>query len=95
MRLAFDERICSFDYEATVQNDNTVRLDGVVIDIPPGPRGRSYAKAKVEVRQLLDGTWRVYLRDHLIATAATTQMGDCALADSANARRRHALSERQ
>jgi hypothetical protein len=68
MRLAFDERICSFDYEATVQNDNTVRLDGVVIDIPPGPRGRSYAKAKVEVRQLLDGTWRVYLRDHLIAS---------------------------
>jgi transposase len=70
------ERICSFDYEATVQNDNTVRLDGVVIDIPPGPRERSYAKAKVEVRQLLDGTWRVYLRDHLIATAAATQMGE-------------------
>lgn len=32
------ERVCSFYYEATVLNDNTVHLGGVVvIDIPPGP----------------------------------------------------------
>lgn len=63
------DRICSFHYEATVLNDNTVRLAGGVIDIPPGPRGRSYARAKVEVRQLLDGSWRVYRRDQLLATS--------------------------
>lgn len=65
-------RACSFRYEATVFNDNTVRLGGVVIDIPPGPRQRSYAKARVEVRQLLDGSWRVYHRDILIAVAPST-----------------------
>ena len=63
------ERICSFYYEATVSNDNVVRLAGApIIDIPPGPGGRSYAKARVEVRQYLDGSWRVFLRDALIAT---------------------------
>ena len=64
------ERVCSFGYQATVLNDNTVRLGGVVIDIPPGPRQRGYAHARVEVRQLLDGSWRVYYDDRLIATAA-------------------------
>ncbi len=65
-------RLCSFRYEATVGKDNTVRLAGHVLDIPPGPRRRSYADARVEVRQLLDGSWRVYLADTLIATGATT-----------------------
>jgi transposase len=66
------ERVCSFYYEATVLNDNTVRLSGQIIDIPEGPRKRSYAKAKVEVRQLLDGTWRVYHRNKLIAETEAT-----------------------
>ena len=70
------ERVCSFSYEATVLNDNTVRLSGYVIDIPEGPRKRSYAKAKVEVRQLLDGTWRVYHRDKLIAESEATEVGE-------------------
>src|SRR5438876_1636627 len=65
-------RVCSFRYEATVLKDHTVRLGGLVLDIPPGPRRRSYADRRVEVRQLLDGTWRVYLGDVLIATAAAT-----------------------
>jgi hypothetical protein len=47
------DRICSFRYEATVGNDNTVRLGGITIDIPPGPHRASYAKARVEVRQFL------------------------------------------
>ena len=63
-------RVCSFRYEATVLKDNTVRLGGtIILDIPPGPRGRSYADRRVEVRQLLDGAWRVYLQDLLLATA--------------------------
>lgn len=68
------ERVCSFYYEATVLNDNTVRLSGKVIDIPAGPMKRSYAKAKVEVRQLLDGAWRVYHRDKLIAEIEATEV---------------------
>ena len=65
-------RQCSFFYEATVRNDNTVRIDGEVIDIPPGPSGRGYAHARVEVRQLVDGSWRVYYQDRLIATQASS-----------------------
>jgi transposase-like protein len=60
------DRICSFRYEATVGNDNAVRLAGTILDIAPGPRHRGYAKAQVDVRQLLDGRWRVYLKDQLL-----------------------------
>ena len=70
------ERVISFRYAATVRNDNTVCVDKVVIDIPPGPRGRSYAQARVEVRQLLDGEWRVYLKDEQLATKATTALDE-------------------
>ena len=67
-------RIISFHYRATVGNDNTVKLGGIVIDIPEGPCRRSYAKAKVEVRQLLDGSWRIYYGDTLIATHPSTAL---------------------
>ena len=60
---------CAFRYRGVVGNDNAVRLSGNVIDIPPGPGRRSYAKAQVEIRQFLDGSWRVYLREQLIAQA--------------------------
>ncbi len=65
-------RVCSFRYEATVLKDNTVRLSGLVFDVPPGPRGRSYADTRVDVCQLLDGSWRIYDGDHVIATAPAT-----------------------
>lgn len=60
------DRICSFRYEATVGNDNAVRLSGMILDIPAGPRRRGYAKARVELRQLLDGRWRVYYKNELL-----------------------------
>lgn len=60
------DRICSFLYQATVGNDNAVRLGGIILDIPAGPRRRGYAKARVEVRQLLDGRWRVYYKNQLL-----------------------------
>jgi Helix-turn-helix domain len=60
------DRICSFRYEATVGNDNAIRLGGMILDIPAGPRRRGYAKARVEVRQLIDGRWRVYYKDQLL-----------------------------
>ncbi|NIO17553.1 MAG: hypothetical protein GTN70_11335 [Deltaproteobacteria bacterium] len=68
------DRICSFRYEATVGNDNTVRLGGIVIDIPPGPHRASYAKARVEVRQLLDGSWRIYYQGNKIALHQATDL---------------------
>jgi len=70
------DRLCAFYYEAGVGNDNAVRLQGVVLDIPPGPGGRSYARARVEVRQLLDGSWRVYHGDQLVAQQAPTTLAE-------------------
>jgi hypothetical protein len=69
-------RVCSLAYEATVLNDNTVRLGGQVIDIPAGPRQCSYAGKHVEVNQLLGGSWRVYWQDKQIATALATTFGE-------------------
>jgi len=68
------ERICSFRYSAKVANDNCVRFCGQIFDIPPGPRGRSFAGCKVELRQLLDGSWRIYHQDSLIAQAPSTEL---------------------
>lgn len=69
------ERICSFRYESVVGNDNTVRIGTNIFDIPPGPARRSYARARVEVRQTLDGSWRIYSGEDLIASAASTTEG--------------------
>jgi hypothetical protein len=57
---------CSFRYEATVDNDNAVRIAGTILDIPAGPHHRGYARARVDLRHLLDGRWRVYLKDKLL-----------------------------
>ena len=68
------DRIISFRYTATVGNDNTARLGGLVLDIPSGPQRRSYAKVKVEARQLLNGSWRIYAQDQLIAKHSPTSL---------------------
>jgi len=65
-------RILSFHYQCVVGNDNAVRIGGHIIDIPPGKGNRGYAKAVVEVCQLLDGSWRVYHKDVMLATAPPT-----------------------
>jgi transposase len=83
------DRACSFEYAATVLNDNTVRLGGTVIDIRPGPRQRSYARSRVAVHQLLDGSWCVYLGDVVIATKAATTTTELR---TINRRRRRAPS---
>jgi len=63
-----------FAYEATVANDNTVRLGGLIIDIPPGPKRRSYARRRVLVRQHLDGAWTVWLEGTCIGRHAPTPL---------------------
>jgi len=69
-------KILAFRYQAVVLNDNAVRLGGLTIDIPPGPRGRSYAKACVDVRQHLDGSWTVYYQDQTIARAPASPVAE-------------------
>jgi transposase len=68
------DRAISFHYPTKVGLDNTVRLGELLLDIPPGPLGRSYAKARVEVRQLLNGSWKVYHQGRLIAKHPSTSL---------------------
>jgi transposase len=64
--------VCAFHYEVIVGNDNAIRMGPLVLDIPPGPKQRSYAKAQVDLVQLLDGSWKVFYKDGLIAQAPST-----------------------
>lgn len=57
------DRILSFRYQRVVARDNTVSLDGRVIQIPPGPKRRSYFAAHVWVHEFLDGGLGVRYQD--------------------------------
>lgn len=87
------DQIISFCYGSVVGNDNSVRIGGLILDIPPGPARRSYAKAKVEVHQLLDGSWRVYYQGQLIATHASTELKEPVRALKRNQRIKGASAE--
>lgn len=56
------DRILACRYVRVVGRDNVVSIPGHTLQIPPGPHQRSYARARVEVRELLDGRLLV-LRD--------------------------------
>jgi transposase len=57
-----------FKHTRTVTNDNTFPFDGHRLQIPPGPQRRSYAKAKVDVLQHLDGRLEVRYQGHSLVT---------------------------
>ena len=64
------ERILSFRYERVVARDNTVLLEERLIQIPPGPRRRSYFAAHVWVHELVDGSLGVWYQDQWIARSS-------------------------
>ena len=68
------DRILSFRYQRVVAMDNTVRLDGRLIQVPPGPKRRSYAGARVWVHELLNGSLGVWYQDRWLAR--TSARGD-------------------
>ncbi len=61
------DRLLSCRYTRVVARDNTVRLGARWLQIPPGPRGHSYAGCRVELRELLDGRLVVLYQDTLLA----------------------------
>jgi len=71
------ERILSFRYQRVVALDNTVQLDGRLIQVPPGPKRRSYATARVWVHELLDGSLGVWYQDRWLTR--TSARGDITL----------------
>ena len=84
------ERILSFRYQRVVAMDNTVRLDGRLIQVPPGPKRRSYAGARVWVHELLDGSLGVWYQDHWLMHTSAKGNG----AELRARKRRPALPER-
>lgn len=61
--------VLSCRYTRVVARDNTLRLGPRWLQIPRGPRGRSYARQRVEVRELLDGRLIVVAAAQVIARA--------------------------
>lgn len=59
-----------FRYWRTVSKDNVVSLEGRLIPVPPGPQRRSYARARAEVREHLDGSASVHYQSACIARQA-------------------------
>jgi transposase len=55
-------------YHRRVAADNTVRLGLRGLQLPPGPRRRSWAGLRVELRELLDGRLLVLHDAHVLAT---------------------------
>lgn len=54
------ERICCFTHERVVSNDNVVQWEGLRLQIHSLPRRYSFAGAKVQIHQALDGRIALY-----------------------------------
>jgi hypothetical protein len=53
--------------ERTVGNDNTVRFEGRVLQIPPSPLRPHYVRARVRVHKYPDGTYAIFHGPRAIA----------------------------
>jgi transposase len=62
------DAVCALKDHRVVKADNTISFRGRILQIPPNPYRASYAKATVEVRQLLNGQIRLYHHDRLVAS---------------------------
>ena len=60
--------ICCFKYWRTVANDNTVRFQRQQLQLLPGPTRISYARARAQIHQHLDGSLAVFVADECVAT---------------------------
>jgi transposase len=57
-----------FKHQRIVSNDNTISFDGKRLQIPPGPQRTSYARARVDVHQLLDGRLLICYKGEILAS---------------------------
>lgn len=68
------DRSLSFRYQRVVARDNTVRLEGHLIQIPPGPKQRSYAGARVWVHEFLDGSLGIWHQNQWLVRGKANQL---------------------
>jgi len=57
------DHICCFQHERSVSNDNVVQWDGRRFQIPPQPQRFSFAGAKVQLYESLEGKVSIYYGD--------------------------------
>ena len=57
------QSVCCFKYARLVAQDNTVRLDGQVLQLPPRAKHWSWAGQRIELRQHLDGSCSAHASD--------------------------------
>jgi transposase len=57
------DRICCFHHQRSVSNDNVVQWDGRRFQIPPQPQRFSFAGAKVQLYESLEGKVSIYYAD--------------------------------
>ena len=57
------DRICCFHHQRCVSNDNVVQWDGRRFQIPPQPKRFSFAGAKVQLVESLEGKVSIYYGD--------------------------------
>ncbi|HUV87302.1 MAG TPA: hypothetical protein VMX79_09330, partial [bacterium] len=62
------DAVCALKELRVVKADNTISFHGRILQIPPNPYRASYAKATVEVRQLLNRQIRLYYQNLLLAS---------------------------
>ena len=58
------DRICCFHHQRSVGNDNIVQWDGRCFQIPPQPHRFSFAGAKVQLVESLEGKVAIYYGDN-------------------------------
>jgi transposase len=58
------DHICCFHHERMVSNDNVVQWDGRRFQIPPQPRRFSFAGAKVQLYESLEGRISIYYAEN-------------------------------
>src|SRR5690242_3026641 len=58
------DHICCFHHERLVSNDNVVQWDGRRFQIPPQPQRFSFAGAKVQLHESLEGKIAIYYADN-------------------------------
>jgi hypothetical protein len=64
------EGILCFKYQRTVAKDNTVKLGEHTLQLEAGPDRASYARARVEIQERLDGSLVVTYQGRVIASRA-------------------------
>jgi hypothetical protein len=62
------EGVLCFKYQRTVANDNTVKLGEHTLQLLPGTERLSYARARVEIQERLDGSLVVTHQGNLVAS---------------------------